>query len=79
MSGASDHNDCPQAEWVAALAVHALPAAEAAGVEQHVRSCAACARELDRLRRVVDSFAAWPTDVVRPRARLQERLARRIA
>jgi anti-sigma factor ChrR (cupin superfamily) len=79
VSAASDHNDCPHAERVAALAVHALPAAEAAGVEQHVRSCAACARDLERLRPVVDSFAAWPTDVVRPRASLQERLARRIA
>jgi anti-sigma factor ChrR (cupin superfamily) len=79
VSAASDLNDCPQAERVAALAVHALPAAEAADVEEHVRSCAACARELDQLRPIVDSFAAWPTDVVRPRASLQERLARRIA
>jgi anti-sigma factor ChrR (cupin superfamily) len=73
------NNDCAHAERVAALAVHALPAAEVAGVEDHVRTCAACARELEQLRAVVDSFAAWPTDVLRPRASVQERLARRIA
>ena len=35
--------------------------------------------ELETLRPVVDSFVCWPTDVLRPSASLQERLARRIA
>jgi anti-sigma factor ChrR (cupin superfamily) len=79
MSADSDRNDCAQAELVAALAAEVLPAAEVKAAEDHVRSCPACARELARLRPVVDSFFAWPTDVLRPRASLQQRLARRIA
>jgi len=31
------------------------------------------------LRPLIDSFVSWPTDVLRPAASLQERLARRIA
>jgi anti-sigma factor ChrR (cupin superfamily) len=31
------------------------------------------------LRPIIDSFVSWPTDVLRPGAPLQERLARRIA
>jgi anti-sigma factor ChrR (cupin superfamily) len=34
---------------------------------------------LDRLRTVVDKFVCWPTDILRPAASLQERLALRIA
>jgi anti-sigma factor ChrR (cupin superfamily) len=71
-------NRCAQAELVAAYAVDALPAKEAADIEAHVRSCVHCRRELEGLRPVVESFAAWPTDLLRPRATLRERLARRI-
>ena len=35
--------------------------------------------ELETLRPIVDSFVSWPTDVLRPAASLQGRLARRIA
>src|SRR3954467_9560443 len=79
MSRASDSSLCAQAELVAAYAVHALPAKEAADIEAHVGSCAHCRRELEALRPVFESFAAWPTDLLRPRPSLQERLARRIA
>jgi anti-sigma factor ChrR (cupin superfamily) len=79
MSRASDGRPCVQAELVAAYAVHALPAKEAASVEEHVSSCVHCRRELESLRPVVESFAAWPTDVLRPQASLRARLARRIA
>jgi anti-sigma factor ChrR (cupin superfamily) len=34
---------------------------------------------MDTLRPVIDAFAAWPTDVLRPSASLRERLAQRIA
>jgi len=70
---------CDQAELVSAYAVHALPASDVAAVEAHLSSCPQCRRELEPLRPVIDSFLSWPTDVLRPAASLQERLARRIA
>ena len=45
----------------------------------YARNCIDCQRELEALRPVVDGFVSWPTDVLRPAASLQERLARRIA
>jgi anti-sigma factor ChrR (cupin superfamily) len=79
MSTGMDRNHCDQSEQVCAYAMQALPAGEAAAVEAHVASCAACRRELELLRPTIDGFAAWPTDVLRPSASLQDRLARRIA
>ena len=70
---------CEQSELTSVYALQALPAAEAAAAEAHIASCAACRRELESLRPVLDRFAAWPTDVLRPPASLQARLARRIA
>jgi anti-sigma factor ChrR (cupin superfamily) len=72
-------NNCPQAELVSAYAMNAVPAGEVASVETHLASCAHCQRELQALRPVVDTFAGWPTDVLRPTAALQGRLALRIA
>ena len=72
-------NNCEQAEQVCAYAVHALPGTEVHAVEAHLASCAQCAQELEALRPVVDSFAGWPHDVLRPTPSLQQRLARRIA
>jgi anti-sigma factor ChrR (cupin superfamily) len=79
MSAAFDSNACGQSELVTAYAVHALPGSEAAAFEAHLVSCAQCQRELEALQAVVDSFAFWPTDVLRPSSELQQRLARRIA
>ncbi|HEX9432738.1 MAG TPA: cupin domain-containing protein [Burkholderiales bacterium] len=70
---------CDQAELVSAYALHALPSSDVAAVESHLSSCPQCRRELDMLQPIVDSFVSWPTDVLRPAASLQERLARRIA
>jgi anti-sigma factor ChrR (cupin superfamily) len=70
---------CEQSELTSVYALQALPAAEAAAAEAHIASCAACRRELESLRPVLDRFVAWPTDVLRPTASLQVRLARRIA
>lgn len=72
-------NHCRQAELVAAYAVQALSPGAVPEVEAHIASCPHCRRELETLRPVVDAFASWPTDVLRPAASLQERLARRIA
>ena len=72
-------NNCAQTELVSAYAMNALPAGEAATLQTHLASCVHCQRELQALRPVVDTFAGWPTDVLRPTAALQGRLALRIA
>jgi anti-sigma factor ChrR (cupin superfamily) len=73
------NNRCDQAELVSAYAVRALPASDMPAVEAHIASCAQCQRELEALNQLMDTFVYWPTDVLRPAASLQGRLARRIA
>lgn len=72
-------NHCPGAEIVCAHALRALPSTDVPALEAHLLSCWRCRRELEVLRPVVDAFLAWPTDVLRPAASLQARLAQRIA
>jgi len=79
MTPAMDKNPCAQAEMVAAYAVQALSPGALPTVEAHIASCPHCQRELEALRPVMDAFVCWPTDVLRPAASLQERLAQRIA
>ena len=79
MSSASPRNACDRSDQVSAYLLQALSTDEAAAVETHVTSCAECRREAEELRPVVEGFAFWPTDVLRPPKTLQERLARRIA
>jgi anti-sigma factor ChrR (cupin superfamily) len=74
-----DLNRCEQSEATCAYAAQALAATEVAAAEAHIASCADCQRELESLRQVVDKFVSWPTDVLRPAASLQARLALRIA
>jgi RNA polymerase sigma factor (sigma-70 family) len=70
---------CDQAQTLSAHALHALPQAEVPPIENHLASCTPCRRELEALRSVVDSFIAWPTDVLRAPAALEARLEQRIA
>jgi anti-sigma factor ChrR (cupin superfamily) len=79
MSSGMQTNHCDQAELVSAYAVQALPSSDVPAVEAHLSSCSRCRQELEALRPVIDSFVSWPTDVLRPAASLQGRLARRIA
>ncbi|MGQ0545721.1 MAG: cupin domain-containing protein [Betaproteobacteria bacterium] len=72
-------NPCAQAELVSAYAVQALSPGAAPAIEAHLAACPHCRRELEALRPVIDAFASWPTEVLRPAPSLQERLARRIA
>jgi hypothetical protein len=60
-------------------AVHAIASQDLSDFETHISACEECRRELESLRPVIDSFAAWPTDVLRPSKPLWGRLARRIA
>jgi RNA polymerase sigma factor (sigma-70 family) len=78
MSAAMEANACHQAELVCTHALGAVAPGESAAIEAHLGSCWHCRRELEALRPVVDSFIAWPTDVLRPPASLQTRLAQRI-
>jgi len=79
MSSTTDTNGCNQSAQVCAYAIGALPAGEVAAVEAHISSCSQCRQELEALRPIIDGFVSWPTDVLRPPASLQDRLARRIA
>jgi anti-sigma factor ChrR (cupin superfamily) len=75
----SPSSGCRHAERVGAYALQALPSSEVPAIEAHLSSCAHCRGELESLRPVIDAFAWWPTDVLRPASSLQERLAHRIA
>jgi len=75
----SDRNRCGQSEATCAYAAQALDPSEIAAAEAHIAACPDCQHELESLRRVVDGLAIWPTDVLRPSASVQARLALRIA
>jgi quercetin dioxygenase-like cupin family protein len=75
----SGRNPCEKAEAACAYALNVLPASEVAAAEAHIAACPDCRRELESLRPVLDRFASWPTNVLRPVPPLQTRLARRLA
>jgi len=70
---------CEWSELTCAGALQALASDELAFAAAHLAGCADCQRELESLRRVLGSLAAWPTDLLRPSASVQSRLAARIA
>jgi anti-sigma factor ChrR (cupin superfamily) len=74
-----DKNRCEQSDLTSAYAAQALESSKVAAAEAHIASCTECQRELESLRSVVNQFVSWPTDVLRPTASLQMRLALRIA
>jgi hypothetical protein len=67
------------AELLCLYALQALPREETARLQGQIAACAECQRELQRLRPVVDLFATWPTDLLRPSTPLWGRLAERVA
>lgn len=67
------------ADVTLAYALQFLFASEGIEAEAHIASCPDCQRELEVVRAVVDQFVFWPTDLLRPTASLQARLALRIA
>ena len=79
MSSAMHANRCEHSELVCAYAVQALAPSEVPALEAHLASCPQCRQELESLRPAIDSLVSWPTDVLRPMASLQQRLARRIS
>jgi hypothetical protein len=66
MSSTLLHNSCPRIDDVSVYALRALTPEEEAAMRAHVDTCAVCQQELAKLRPVIDAFAGWPTDVLRP-------------
>jgi len=79
VSSPADNNLCDQSAQVSAYVMQTLPPDEAAALEAHIASCGQCRQELETLLPVADMFVFWPSDVLRPPASLQDRLAHRIA
>lgn len=53
---------CPQHETILRLLKHEGPADERHAVQEHVRSCPACAAVLAECRAVWDALGSWPVD-----------------
>lgn len=70
---------CAQTERVSLYALRALPPDEAADIEAHLPTCPQCRQEMQSLCPVVEAFASWYADVLRPPDALWDRLACRIA
>ena len=70
---------CEQSDVTCAFAAQALSANEVGAAEAHIASCRQCQLELKYLRPAVERLVSWPTDILRPTAPLQDRLAFRIA
>jgi hypothetical protein len=79
VSATADKDPCEQTERVSLYVLGSLAPNEIPALEQHIALCAGCRAELEVLRPIVDSFAYWPTDVLRPTRSLWDRLAHRIA
>ena len=79
MSGTKDTVSCDRAEILSEYAFGSLPPSETKAIETHLAGCEECRRELQDLQAMSDPLTAWPTDVLRPSASLQQRLEVRIA
>lgn len=78
MTAASDKDRCGQMELVSAYVLKALPPSEASATAAHIAGCKECRQELQTLRPIIDSFAAWPVEVLGPSASTWDRLLERI-
>jgi anti-sigma factor ChrR (cupin superfamily) len=79
MTSASGRHGQDHSELLSLYALQALPSSEVSVVEAQISACAGCRQEMETLRPIIDSFVAWPTDVLRPSAPLWHRLTQRIA
>src|SRR5262252_4395932 len=78
MTAPSRTGGCERTERIAEYALRALPASDRASFEAHIAGCPECRQELGTVRPVVEAFADWPTDILRPPTTLWGRLAERI-
>jgi len=79
VSLASARNRCQRAGLVCLYALHAVPPEAVMAIEAHIAACGECEKELEALHPTIESFVAWPTDLLRSPHWLQRRLAMRIA
>jgi len=79
VSSADQLHDERHAEVVGLYAMQALPAAEMPAAEAQIAACEACRREIEELRPLLESFADWPRDVLRPMPSLWGRVAERVS
>jgi len=69
---------CDRSDLVSALALGALDPSDVPEMQAHLAGCSVCRHEMEATSRIVEAFAGWPTDVLRPSPALWERLATRI-
>lgn len=79
MSSQSDQHNEEHLDLVFLYALRALPASEIPAAEAQISACAKCREKIDDLRKVVESFISWPTDVLRPSLPLWDRISQRVA
>jgi anti-sigma factor ChrR (cupin superfamily) len=79
VTSGADKAKCDRSELVSLYALDCLPAGEVVAFQAHLAGCDECRRELEELRSTVEALVAWPTDLLRPSASLQQQLASRIA
>lgn len=78
MSEGPKKEHCGQGELLPVYVLGALPRDEARRLEAHLAECVECQQELRSLRPLVDSFAEWPVDILRPPESLWSKLQHRI-
>jgi hypothetical protein len=78
MTSPSNDDRCDRTELICAYALGTLPSDEMVIAEAHLSICPHCRQATEELRRIVHSFATWPTDVLRPSPTLWNRLLERI-
>ena len=78
MKSQPDRHERDHTEGLFLHAIGALPPSEVFAVEGQIAACAECQREIETLRPIIDTFVAWPTDVLRPSSSLWDRIAQRI-
>ncbi|HEX5461668.1 MAG TPA: cupin domain-containing protein [Steroidobacteraceae bacterium] len=78
MSADSEQGRCAHAELMPLYVLRALPPGERRLLDGHLTGCSECQRELESLRPVLESWIAWPTDILRPADSLWEGLQERI-
>lgn len=79
MSSAAEKHGQDHSALVCLYALEALPPSEVPALKAHISACAQCQDELEGLGPVIESFASWPTDLLRPSTSLRKRLAQSIA
>ena len=78
MSARTENERCNHLEQVPLYVAQALPANEAALMQEHLNSCFECRKELKNFQPVISSFASWPTDLLIPSESLWGRLVSRL-